>query len=234
MNPWILKKLFAFSAQFGRTGNYDPRNSKRHVTRRVRSLAKLRGSTSKPWTGFCSGYAVHAFTMSWTPYGARQYLGVHMELDWVDKSQKSGRQAIPIVLAVMVGFCGIGLPLTDAMYVPAFIAAIVFAVATPLTLLAVAPQGLFKMNSAFRWLSIAAIFSAACAIVTSGLLMSFGTPAGAAGDIGGFPMWLLSTLALVTVTSCAIRVWRVESSALPATLRSLQRQERRKRRTGRD
>lgn len=155
-----------------------------------------------------------------------------MELDWVDKSQKSGRQAIPIVLAVMVGFCGIGLPLTDAMYVPAFIAAIVFAVATPLTLLAVAPQGLFRTNSAFRWLSIASIFSAACAIVTSGLLVSFGTPAGAAGDIGGFPMWLLSTLALVTVTSSAIRVWRVESAALPATLRSLQRQERRKRRTG--
>ena len=158
------------------------------------------------------------FTLIW---------GAHMELDWVDKSQKSGRQSIPIVLAVMVGFCGIGLPLTDAMYVPAFIAAIIFAVATPVALLVTAPQGLLGRNRAFRWLSIACIFTAACAIATSGLLMSFGTPAGAAGDIGGFGMWLLSTLALVTVTSCAIRVWRVDCAPPPTTLRGIQRWERR-------
>lgn len=59
-----------------------------------------------------------------------------MELDWVDKSQKSGRQAIPVGFAVMAGFCGIFLPLTDAMYVPAFIAAAIFALATPLALIA--------------------------------------------------------------------------------------------------
>lgn len=163
--------------------------------------------------------------------GLRRYLGVLMELDWVDKSQKSGRQAIPVVLAVMVGFCGIGLPLTDAMYVPAFIAAIVFAVATPLALIVAAPEGLFRRTRAFRWLSIACAFSAACAVAASGILMSFGTPAGAAGDIGGFPMWLLSTIALVTVTSCAIRVWRVEYAAPPTTLSGFQRQERRAKRS---
>lgn len=156
-----------------------------------------------------------------------------MELDWVDKSQKSGRQALPVVLAVMVGFCGIGLPLTDAMYVPAYIAAIVFALATPLALLVAAPEGLFKTNRAFRWLSIACVFSAACAVVTSGILMSFRNPAGAAGDIGGAGMWLLSTIALVTVTSCAIKVWRTEHAGPPTTLRGFQRQERRERRAKR-
>ena len=157
-------------------------------------------------------------------------LGVHMELDWVDKSQKSGRQAIPVGFAVMAGFCGIFLPLTDAMYVPAFIAAAIFALATPLALIAGAPQGLLKRNRAFRWLSIASIFTAVCALVTSGMLMSFGSPAGAAGDIGGFPMWLLSTIALLTVTSCAVTVWRVECAAPPTTLRGLQRQARRENR----
>lgn len=129
-----------------------------------------------------------------------------MELAWVDKSQKSGRQAIPVVLAVMVGFCGIWLPLTEAMYVPAYIAAIVFAVATPLALLVAAPRELFRKNMAFRWLSIACVFSTACAVVSSGILMSFGTPLGAVADIGGTGMWLLSLIALVTVTSCAVKI----------------------------
>lgn len=155
-----------------------------------------------------------------------------MELDWVDKSQKSGRQAIPVVFAVMVGFCGIFLPITDATHVPAYIAAIVFAFATPLALIVAAPTGLLKRNRAFRWLSIASVFSAACVVVTSGMLMAFGSPAGAAGDIGGFPMWLLSTVALVTVTSCAIKAWRVEYAQPPTTLRGLQRQERRIKRGG--
>ncbi|MEV8143061.1 hypothetical protein [Specibacter sp. NPDC078709] len=159
-----------------------------------------------------------------------------MELDWVDKSQKSGRQAIPIVLVVLVvlavlcGVCGIYLPLTDATYVPAFIAAATFAVAAPLALIAAAPKGLLKRNRAFRWLSIASVFFAACAVVTSGLLMSYGSAQGAAGDIGGFGMWLLSTIALVTVTSCAVKVWRVEYAAPPTTLRGLQRQARRENR----
>lgn len=83
-------------------------------------------------------------------------LGVRMELDWVDKSQKSGRQAIPVALAV----------------------------------------------------TIVSVFAAVCAVATSGMLMSFGSPDGAAGDIGGFPLWLLSTIALLTITSCAIKVSR--------------------------
>lgn len=153
-----------------------------------------------------------------------------MELDWVDKSQPSGRQAIPVVLAVLVGFCGIFLPLTDAMYGPAFIAAIVFALATPLAFLMVVPKGLLKRNLIFRWLFIASVFSGICAAVTGGILLSFGSPAGAAGDIGGFPLWLLSTVALVTVTSCAIKVWRTDHAGPPTTLRGFQRQERREHR----
>lgn len=151
-----------------------------------------------------------------------------MELDWVDNSQKSGRQSIPIALALMVGFCGIGLPLTDSMYEPAFIAATVFAVGTPVALLVGAPKALKQKNRAFRWLSIATIFFAACVAVISGFLISYGSPAGAAADIGGFASWLLSTIGLVTVTSCAIRVWRVEYS--PMTLRRLQKAEKRERR----
>ncbi|MDD0857448.1 hypothetical protein NHF46_06025 [Arthrobacter alpinus] len=150
-----------------------------------------------------------------------------MELDWVDKSQKSGRQTIPIVFAVMVALCGIYLPLTDATYVPAYIASAIFAVVTPVALIVAAPKGLLKRNRAFRWLSIASVFFAACAVVTSGLLLSLGSPQGAAGDIGGFGMWLLSTIALLTVTSCAVKVWRVECAAPPTTLRGLQRQARR-------
>ncbi|MGO2542264.1 MAG: hypothetical protein ACTH8J_14035 [Specibacter sp.] len=150
-----------------------------------------------------------------------------MEMDWVDKSQPSGRQAIPVALAVLVGFCGIFLPLTNAMYGPAFIAAIVFAVATPLTFLAVAPKGLLKRSRSVRWLFIAIVFSALCAVVTGGMLLSMGSPEGAAGDIGGLPLWLLSTVALVTFTSCAIKAWRTDRAGPPTTLRGLQRQERR-------
>lgn len=153
-----------------------------------------------------------------------------MEPDWVDKSQKSGRQAIPIVLSVMVGFCGIGLPLTDAMYEPAFIAAMVFAVATPVALLVGAPKALKQRSRPFRWLSIASIFSAACVVVASGFLMSYGSLEGGTADIGGFGSWLLSTIALVAVTSCAIRVWRVEYASEPITLRGIQRAEKRERR----
>lgn len=154
-----------------------------------------------------------------------------MEMQWVDRSQPSGRQAVPVALAVLVGLCGMFLPLTDAMYGPAFISAMVFALATPLALLVVSPKGLLKRNRAFRWLSIASASSAICAVLTSGMLMSLGSPAAAAADIGGFPMWLLSTIALVTVTSCAIKVWRMEQAGPPTTLRGLQRQKRRDRRT---
>lgn len=162
----------------------------------------------------------------------RQFFGGTMEMDWTDKSQQSGRQAIPVVMAVMVGFCGIFLPITEGSYVPAYIAAMVFALAAPVSLYVVAPRALLKRNRAFRWLSGASVFTAVCVIATSGLLMSFGSPAGAAGDIGGYPLWLLSTLALVTVTICAIVVWRVEYAQPPTTLRGLQRQERRVKRRG--
>lgn len=158
-------------------------------------------------------------------------VGVRMEMEWVDRSQPSGRQAVPVVLAGLVGMCGIFLPRSDAMYGPAFVAAMVFALSTPLALLMVAPKGLLERNRAFRWLCVASVFSAICAVVTSGILMSMGSPAGAAGDIGGFPLWLASTIALVTVTGCAVKVWRLEHAGPPTTLRGLQRQERRDRRT---
>lgn len=150
-----------------------------------------------------------------------------MEMDWVDKSQPSGRQAIPVALAVLVGFCGIFLPLTAVMYGPAFIAAIVFALATPLALVVVAPKGLLKRSRSFRRLFIAIVFSAVCAVVTGGMLLSLGSPEGAAGDIGGLPLWLLSTVALVTSTSCAIKAWRTDRAGPPTTLRGLQRLARR-------
>ena len=150
-----------------------------------------------------------------------------MDVQWVDRSQPSGRQAVPVVLAVLVGLCGILLPLTDAMYAPAFILAMIFAVATPVALFAVAPKGLLARSRTFRRLAMATVFSAACAAVTGGMLLSLGSPAGAAADIGGFPLWLLSTAALVTVVSCAVKAWRVEQAGPPTTLRGLQRQARR-------
>ena len=153
-----------------------------------------------------------------------------METDWIENSQQSGRQSIPVVFAVMAGICGIFLPITDATYVPAFVAAAILAFATPMSLMVAAPKGLLKRNRAFRWLSIECVISAVCDVVASAMLMSLRSPDGAAGDIGGFPMWLLSTAALATVTSCAIRVWRVEYAAPPTTLRGLQRQERRTKR----
>ena len=149
-----------------------------------------------------------------------------MDTDWVDTSQPSGRQAVPVVLAVLVGLCGICLPFTEASYVPAFAAAMVFAVATPLTLWLVAPKDLFKRSRTFRRLFIAGVFFALCAVVTGGMLMALGSPAGAGGDIGGLPLWLLSTVGLVAVPGCAITSWRREHAGPPTTLRGLQRLER--------
>jgi hypothetical protein len=87
-------------------------------------------------------------------------------MGWIGKSQPSGRQSVPVVLAVMAGFCGLYLPFTDATYVPAFIAAMVFALATPLTLFVVAPKDLLGLGGAFRWLSLASMPLAICAAVT--------------------------------------------------------------------
>lgn len=134
---------------------------------------------------------------------------------------------MPGVLAVLSAVSGLVFPRTDSLYGPAYIAAIVCALATPLTFLVVAPMGLFKRSRAFLWLFIATVVSAVCAAVTSGLLLSMGSPEGAAADIGGFPMWLLSMGALVTVSLFAIKAWHQEQAGPATTLRGLQLQERR-------
>ena len=127
----------------------------------------------------------------------------------------------------MVAVSGLVFPRTDLLYQPAYIAAITFALATPMAVLLVAPRGLLKHNRSFLWLFLATVVSAACAAVTGGLLLSMGSPAGAVGDIGGLPMWLLSTAALITSTMFTLRVWRTVQESPPTTLRGLQRQERR-------
>lgn len=150
-----------------------------------------------------------------------------MGKQWAEQLRSPRLQAMPGVLAVLSAVSGLVFPRTDALYGPAYIAAIVFALATPLAFLVVAPKSLFRQNRAFLWLYIATVVSAVCAAVTSGLLMSLGSPDGAAGDIGGFPMWLLSTGSLVTVSLLAIKAWHREQAGPATTLRDLQRQERR-------
>lgn len=165
-----------------------------------------------------------------------------METEAFSTPETFGYQAIPVVLAVLVVICGLFLPLADSTYIPAYVLAIVFSLATPLAFWIVAPRRLFRQSRAYRWLFIATIFAALCAAVTSGLLLSMGSPAGAAADIGGFPLWLLSTGALITATSLASRVrnlGQIEPSSLRglqaknpeqgegATLRGLQRRVRR-------
>lgn len=130
------------------------------------------------------------------------------------------------MLAAISGFF---VPLMGTLNVPAYIAAMIFAVATPLAFLAVVPKSPFRRNRTFRLLFVATFFSAVCAGVTSGMLLSLGSLEGAAGDIGGFPLWLLSTGALVTVTSLAVRAKGADPAGTPTTLRDLQRRERRKR-----
>lgn len=148
-----------------------------------------------------------------------------MEVD----AQGLWRQAVPVVLAAMVLVCGLFLPLTEAMYRPAYIAAIVLALTTPAAFLAVAPKGLLRQSRAYLWLFVATAFSALCCAAVAVGLLSFGSPAGAAGDIGGLPLWMLSTLGLLAATSCAIAA-RKTAFREPSTLRDFQRQERQERR----
>jgi len=156
-----------------------------------------------------------------------------MDTDLEEVAQGLWRQAIPVALAGMVLVCGLFLPLTEAMYRPAYIAAIVLALATPAAFLAVAPKGLLRQSPGYLWLFIAtAFFALCCAAVAAGLL-SYGSPAGAAGDIGGLPLWLLSTLGLLAATSCAIAA-RNAAFREPTTLRDFQRLERQERRKKRN
>ncbi|WP_146238788.1 hypothetical protein [Arthrobacter livingstonensis] len=88
-------------------------------------------------------------------------------------------------------------------WVPGFVASIVFAVATPLAFTLVVTGRLLKQDRKLRWLVIGSGFLAILSVAASSLMLSYGSRYGASGDIGGTPMWLLSTGGLLAVTLVA-------------------------------
>lgn len=149
-----------------------------------------------------------------------RHMGALMEQTLKETSQQS--QIMPVVLAALVAASGFLLPATGVLYVHGYVAAMIFALATPVAYLVVAPKGLLSMSRSYFWLFIATIFFALAAAATSGLLLSMGSLEGAAGDIGGYPLWLLATGALITVTALAIPARRMAHAGPPTTLFELQ------------
>lgn len=149
-------------------------------------------------------------------------MGAH----WSKRADSPHAQALPGVLAVSAAVAGLAFPRTEFLYGPAYIAAIGFAVATPLAFLLVAPKGPLKRSRAILWLFTATAVSAVASAAMGGLLLSMGFD-GSAADIGGFPLWLLSTGALVTTSLVAVNVWRKEQEGPATTLKALQQQARR-------
>ncbi|MFF5793061.1 hypothetical protein ACFY5D_13525 [Paeniglutamicibacter sp. NPDC012692] len=106
--------------------------------------------------------------------------------------------AVPAVIAFLALACGVLLPRVDGLYVPGHVAALVLALAVP------AAQGRTERNrgrsraaGARRFLFPGMMVLAVLSVIASAMLLDMGSIEGAAGDIGGMGLWLLSTAGLL-------------------------------------
>lgn len=116
----------------------------------------------------------------------------------------------PSALAVLSVVCGLLVPRSDAFYVLGHSLALVLALAVPLAYgwlnregRSINPKGTGVHQFLFIGLSIFAVISA----VSSVVLLSFGSTDGAAGDIGGIFIWLVSSAGLLVLSIAAAIFW---------------------------
>ncbi len=111
---------------------------------------------------------------------------------------------VPAVLAFLALASGVMLPRVDGLYVPGHVAALLLALAVP------AGYGWIERKTgrpgagARRFLFPGMAALAALSAVASAMLLAMGGPEGAAGDIGGMGLWLLSTAGLLGLSLAAI------------------------------
>ncbi|MGA7203486.1 MAG: hypothetical protein WBX27_02525 [Specibacter sp.] len=112
---------------------------------------------------------------------------------------------MPASLAALAGASGWFLPRTDALYAPAYLASRILALAAPLAFVLLTDGKLLKSKGRgnVKWLFAASCLFAVLSAAASWLLLSMGSPDGAAGDIGGLPMWILATTGLLGITLTA-------------------------------
>ncbi|PQZ88158.1 hypothetical protein CQ018_17075 [Arthrobacter sp. MYb227] len=104
-------------------------------------------------------------------------------------------KALPSAFAALAFIGVLLIPRAESFYVWGHVIAIVSALAATLTflILKIGRNGRSK-----EFLFGVGLLGCASAI-TAGLLLSFGSKANASGDIGGFPLWLLSSIGLLAL-----------------------------------
>lgn len=119
-------------------------------------------------------------------------------------------RAVPSALAVLTVVCGLLVPRNDALYVLGHSLALVLAPVVPLAYgwlnykaRSTGPKDIGVHRFLLIGLSAFGVISA----VSSGILLSFGSTEGAAGDIGGIFLWLVSSAGLLVVSIAAAIAW---------------------------
>lgn len=104
-------------------------------------------------------------------------------------------RAIPSAFAVLAFLGVLVIPRTDSLYLFGHVVAIVSSLAAVLSFCVLKSGRKNRKKGFLLSVGLLGLMSAA----TAGLLLSFGSKASASGDIGGFPMWLLSTIGLLVL-----------------------------------
>lgn len=108
----------------------------------------------------------------------------------------SAMRTIPAVFAVLTVACGLFLTRLDSLYVPGHSAALVFALAAPMSYSWLGRKS--RLNGGTnRPLFVGLLVFAVLSALASGIMISMGSAVNASGDIGGIGMWLLSTVGLL-------------------------------------
>lgn len=119
-------------------------------------------------------------------------------------------RTVPCALAVLTVVCGLLIPRSDAFYLLGHSLALGLALAVPLAYRWPNRYGRSinpKSPGVHRFLSIGLSILAVISAMSSAILLSYGSTDGAAGDIGGIFIWLLSSAGLLVLSIAAAMFW---------------------------
>ncbi len=125
-------------------------------------------------------------------------------------------RGVPPTLAVLAGVSGFLIPRNDDLYLIGHSAALVLALAVPLSYGWLNRGTRIEEKGLHRFLLAGlGVFGAASA-VASGIFLTYGSSPGAAGDIGGMLLWVVSSGGLIVLSIGAAISWpKVNPSRLP-------------------
>ncbi len=116
-------------------------------------------------------------------------------------------RVIPLFFSVLAAACGLLLPRIEGLYVLGCALAAAFALAVPLSYAVLSARPRPQDRGIRTFMMVALSVLGASSAVMAGVLLSFGSSAGAAGDIGGMFLWLASTGVLLLLTVFAAVFW---------------------------